>query len=93
MALGMRLAECLRMLPADLDVVEGEAYIGGTKTKTVSAEMTNDTVTPYRPVGPAELDLIRQFGFSRFPPRLPDQPIFYAVVQEDTPARSLGTGM
>jgi hypothetical protein len=45
--------------------------------------MTNDTVTLYRPVGPAELDLIRQFGFRRFPPRLPDQPIFYPVVQEE----------
>jgi len=38
--------------------------------------------TLYRPVGPKELDLIRESGFSRFPPRLAEQPIFYPVVQE-----------
>lgn len=36
----------------------------------------------YRPVGPAELRLIEQSGFRRFPPRLPDQPIFYPVCNE-----------
>ena len=34
----------------------------------------------YRPVGPAELELIRSSAFRRFPPRLPDQPIFYPVL-------------
>src|SRR5580693_5835109 len=38
-----------------------------------------DTVTLYRPVGPKELDLIRASGFRKFPPRLPDQPVFYPV--------------
>ncbi len=38
-------------------------------------------VTLYRPVGPKELELIRDSGFTRFPPRLPEQPIFYPVVQ------------
>ena len=41
-----------------------------------------DTVTLYRPVGPEELELIRQSGFAAFPPRLPDQPIFYPVLTE-----------
>lgn len=36
----------------------------------------------YRPVGPAELGLVRASGWRRFPPRLPEQPIFYPVVQE-----------
>jgi hypothetical protein len=40
------------------------------------------TVTPYRPVGDTELDLIRHSGFRTFPPRLPDQPIFYPVTNE-----------
>ncbi len=40
-------------------------------------------VTLYRPVGPKELELIRDSGFTRFPPRLPEQPIFYPVVQEE----------
>lgn len=41
------------------------------------------TITLYRPVGPKELELIRESGFRRFPPRLPEQPIFYPVVQEE----------
>ncbi len=38
-----------------------------------------ETVTLYRPVGKSELDLIEESGFTAFPPRLPDQPIFYPV--------------
>jgi hypothetical protein len=34
----------------------------------------------YRPVGPKELDLIRESEWRAFPPRLPDQPIFYPVL-------------
>lgn len=40
-------------------------------------------VTLYRPVGQAELDLIRASGFRAFPPRLPHQPIFYPVMNEE----------
>jgi hypothetical protein len=40
------------------------------------------TVTLYRPVGPKELDLITQSGWREFPPRLPDQTIFYPVTNE-----------
>jgi hypothetical protein len=43
----------------------------------------SDTVTLWRPVGPAELDLIRKAGMRAFPPRLPEQPIFYPVLSED----------
>jgi len=42
----------------------------------------DDTLTLYRPVGPEELALIRESGFRRFPPRLPQQPIFYPVISE-----------
>jgi hypothetical protein len=41
--------------------------------------MMADTITLYRPVGPRELELIRDSGWTRFPPRLPEQPIFYPV--------------
>lgn len=41
------------------------------------------TTTLWRPVGPEELDLVRQSGMREFPPRLPDQPIFYPVTTED----------
>ena len=41
-----------------------------------------DTVDLYRPVGVAELRLIEASEFRRFPPRLPEQPIFYPVCNE-----------
>jgi hypothetical protein len=39
--------------------------------------------TLYRPVGEKELRLIRESGFREFPPRLPEQPIFYPVLNEE----------
>jgi hypothetical protein len=39
--------------------------------------------TLFRPVGPEELALIERSGWSAFPPRLPDQPIFYPVTNEE----------
>src|SRR5688572_11584230 len=44
--------------------------------------MNNETTILYRPVGPKELELIRQSGYRAFPPRLPEQPIFYPVLTE-----------
>jgi hypothetical protein len=41
------------------------------------------TVTLFRPVGANELKLIRESGFKEFPPRLPEQPIFYPVLNEE----------
>ena len=41
------------------------------------------TLTLYRPVGPKELALIEASGWRRFPPRLPEQPIFYPVFNEE----------
>jgi hypothetical protein len=45
--------------------------------------MAEDSVTLWRPVGPAELALIRASGMHAFPPRLPEQPIFYPVLSEE----------
>ena len=42
-----------------------------------------NTVTLYRPTGSRELALIRDSEWSAFPPRLPEQPIFYPVVEEE----------
>jgi hypothetical protein len=36
----------------------------------------------FRPVGPGELALVRDSGWTRFPARLPEQPIFYPVANE-----------
>lgn len=41
----------------------------------------------YRPVGEKELALIRESGFTAFPPRLPIQPIFYPVLFEEYAAQ------
>lgn len=41
-----------------------------------------DFITLWRPVGPVELRLIESSGFRAFPPRLPEQPIFYPVLNE-----------
>ena len=42
-----------------------------------------NTTTLYRPVGPEELELIRESGWKEFPPRLLGQPIFYPVTNEE----------
>lgn len=62
--------------------------------------MAEETITLWRPVGPTELDLIRASGMRAFPPRLPEQPIFYPVLSEeyatkiarDWNVRASGTG-
>jgi hypothetical protein len=48
-----------------------------------SAGVATDSITLYRPVGQKELELIRDGGFRSFPPRLPEQPIFYPVLSEE----------
>lgn len=37
----------------------------------------------YRPVGTAELELIKKNNYRSFPPRLPEQPIFYPVLNRE----------
>jgi hypothetical protein len=59
-----------------------------------------NTVTLYRPVGEAELELIARSGNRRFPPRLSGQPFFYPVctreyaeqIAQDWNARDGGSG-
>jgi hypothetical protein len=45
--------------------------------------MSDQTTILYRPVGPKELALVVASGYREFPPRLPDQPIFYPVLNEE----------
>lgn len=42
-----------------------------------------ETTLLFRPVGQKELELIRASEFTEFPPRLPHQPIFYPVLNEE----------
>lgn len=43
--------------------------------------------TLYRPVGEKELALIKESGWRTFPPRMPEQPIFYPVLDEEYAAQ------
>jgi hypothetical protein len=42
-----------------------------------------ETVTLWRPTGPNELALVEASGWKAWPPRLPEQPIFYPVLNEE----------
>lgn len=46
-----------------------------------------ETITLFRPTGPKELALIKKSGDREFPPRLPEQPIFYPVLNEEYAAQ------
>ncbi|MET8845040.1 hypothetical protein ABZW67_33710 [Streptomyces rubiginosohelvolus] len=45
------------------------------------------TTTLWRPTGPEELELVRELNWRAWPPRLPEQPIFYPVLNEDYAVR------
>jgi hypothetical protein len=45
--------------------------------------MNADITILYRPVGPKELALITAGGYREFPPRLPEQRIFYPILNEE----------
>jgi hypothetical protein len=45
--------------------------------------MSEDVVVLWRPTGPTELALVAESGWRAWPPRLPEQPIFYPVLNEE----------
>ena len=50
--------------------------------------MTHEaTITLYRPIGSDEQRLIEASGYTAFPPRRPEQPIFYPVLKEEYAAQ------
>lgn len=46
-----------------------------------------ETTTLWRPAGPEELALVEASGWTAWPSRLPEQPIFYPVLNEDYAVR------
>jgi len=46
-------------------------------------KLSKKSVVLYRPTGPKELELIKKSGNKKFPPRLPEQPIFYPVLTKE----------
>ena len=63
--------------------LQGVGEEGLTTRNVWSGILDNEITTLWRPVGEAELKLIEASGWHAFPPRLPDQPIFYPVLNED----------
>ena len=60
-----------------LDKGSNPFYTLDKKTKQV------DQMILFRPVGTIELNLIKQGNYTEFPPRLPEQPIFYPVLKKN----------
>ncbi|MFJ9839634.1 ADP-ribosylation/crystallin J1 [Kitasatospora sp. NPDC101155] len=51
--------------------------------QTTGTTRTPPTTTLWRPTGPEELALVEAADWRAWPPRLPEQPIFYPVLNED----------
>jgi len=51
--------------------------------KEITKNIIKETTTLYRPVGPKEMELIKELDYAEFPPRLPEQPIFYPVTNKE----------
>jgi hypothetical protein len=49
----------------------------------VITDTDTETVTLWRPAGPEEIALVESSGWREWPPRLPEQPIFYPVLNEE----------
>lgn len=67
--------------PGDVEKAIEECREAGACLAT-SDEILGETVTLYRPVGPNELRRLEESEFKAWPPRLPEQPIFYPVADE-----------
>ncbi|MFE7408893.1 hypothetical protein [Streptomyces laurentii] len=52
-------------------------------TRATTTASSTTTTTLWRPTGPEELELVRASGWRAWPARLPEQPIFYPVLNED----------
>ncbi len=50
-------------------------------------DATPASVELWRPTGPTELALVARSGWKEWPPRLPEQPIFYPVLNRDYAVR------
>jgi hypothetical protein len=48
---------------------------------------SDELVYLWRPTGPEEIELVRASGSRRWPTRLPQQPIFYPVLNEEYATR------
>ncbi len=58
-----------------------------TKEIKMTSSPGGETVVLFRPVGEAQLNKVRENRFLAFPQRLPEQPIFYPVLNEEYAAQ------
>lgn len=68
---------------AHLHPSQSEPQWPAAKPAVIAVRMEGLTSRLWRPVGTYELRLIADSGFRAFPPRLPEQPIFYPVCNPD----------
>jgi nicotinamidase/pyrazinamidase len=75
----------VNLKPGDCDQAIAEMRTAGAEmtNRTDLLNGTDDVMTLFRPVGPKELELIHENGWTAYPPRLPEQPIFYPVLNEE----------
>jgi len=66
--------------PVDVELLDCELADGDRMLRLSFDALQSGNRTLWRPVGGNELRLIEQSGYRRFPPRLPEQPIFYPVL-------------
>jgi putative RNA 2'-phosphotransferase len=62
-------------------------FISETRPSLVATPSDQAVKTLYRPTGVKELELIYRSGMKVFPPRLPEQPIFYPVLSQEYAAQ------
>jgi hypothetical protein len=65
----------------------GMAKHYGHDLAAMSVSSRQATTALWRPTGPKELELVRELDWRAWPPRLPEQPIFYPVPNEDYAVR------
>ena len=74
---------CRGVNAQDGDVDEAVSFMKKKGVQVIaSSEILGETVTLFRPVGPEELVKLEENQFSAWPPRLPEQPIFYPVLNQ-----------
>lgn len=74
----------LAVLVDDLAAPTADPDVAGLVAHLLAGRVEDSAgaTTLWRPVGPEELRLVEDAGWRRWPPRLPDQPIFYPVLNE-----------
>ena len=71
----------VELQPSDIEKAFTEMKQAGASVAETMSVLPAEIIL-YRPVGPDELAILRKTGFQSWPPRLPDQPIFYPVSNE-----------